>query len=75
MTSKYDSIRELDGERRGNREATPEMSVENYMIPPPFWELGGSPKEEEVGGESVYPTRIANRSNRIRVKTYVLEYR
>ena len=69
MTTKYDSIRGLDEERRGNRGAAPEMSVENYMIPPPFWELGGSPKEEEeVRDELIRPTRLANRRSRIRVK-------
>ena len=67
MTSKYDSIRELDEEVNGGQRL-PEMSVEDYMIPPPFWELGGSPKEEEVKGEPSNPIKLANKSNRIRVK-------
>ena len=69
MTSKYDSIRELDGERRekvrGVVARLPEMSIENYMEPPPFWELGSSIKDEE---EPYRPSRLANSSNRIRVK-------
>ena len=69
MTSKYDSIRELDEERgekvRGVVARLPEMSIENYMKPPPFWELGGSIKD---GGEPYRPPRLANSSNRIRVK-------
>ena len=65
-SSKYDSIRELDEERGRNMGSkVPEMSIENYMIPPPFWELGSSIKEEE---ELIRPTRLANSSNRIRVK-------
>ena len=67
MASTYDSIRELDKERRGNRVAVPEMSVENYMIPPPFWELGSSIKEED-GEEPSRPVKCANRDTRIRVK-------
>ena len=68
MAQKYEPIRELDDEMNGGQRAT-EMSVENYMIPPPFWELGGSPKEEveEVRNEPIRP-KIANSSNRIRVK-------
>ena len=66
-SSKYDSIKELDKERRGNRGAAPEMSIENYMEPPPFWELGGSPKEE-VRDVPSCPIKCANSSNRIRVK-------
>ena len=67
-SSIYDSIRELDEERRGNREAAPEMSIVNYMVPPPFWELGGSLEMEEIKDEPIRPTKIANKSNRIRVK-------
>ena len=69
-SSKYDSIKELDKERRGNKGAAPEMSIENYMEPPPFWELGGSinEEEEEVRYEPYSPPRVANKSNRIRVK-------
>ena len=69
MTSTYDSIRELDEEVNGGQRL-PEMSITNYMIPPTFWELGGSPKEEEeeVRDELIRPTRLANKSNRIRVK-------
>ena len=65
MTSMYDSIKELDEERRGN--VGPEMSIENYMVPPPFWELGCSPEAEEVRDEPIRE-KIANKSNRIRVK-------
>ena len=71
-SSLYDSIRGLDEERRKSHVVVPEMSVANYMIPPPFWELGASLKEEgeeeEVGDELIRPTRLANRSSRIRVK-------
>ena len=64
-SSKYDSIRELD-EERGIRWRATEMSIEKYMEPPPFWELGASIKEE--GYELPYQPREANKSNRIRVK-------
>ena len=66
-SSKYDSIRELDEERMGVR--IPEMSIEKYMEPPPFWELGASIREEEEVREK--PSRfikLANKDNRIRVK-------
>ena len=62
-SSIYDSIKELDKERRGYK--VEEMSIENYMKPPPFWELGASINEEEEEG---YEPREANKSNRIRVK-------
>ena len=69
MPSIYDSIRELDEERRGNREAAPEMSIVNYMVPPTFCELGSSLKmEEEVGDAPFQPMKVANRGNQIRVK-------
>ena len=69
ISSAYDSIRELDEERRGNREAAPEMSIVNYMVPPTFWELGSSLKmEEEVGDAPFQPMKVADRGNRIRVK-------
>ena len=64
-SSKYDSIRVLDKERRGNCGAAPEMSVENYMIPPPFWELGSSIKDEEVGEEPSHPVMLANKGAEI----------
>ena len=66
MTSIYDSIRELDGEMNGGQRVK-EMTIENYMVPPPFWKLGGSP---EVGVVIEEPIRakIANSTNRIRVK-------
>ena len=64
----YDSIKELDKERRKSQRVVPEMSIENYMEPPPFWELGGSIKDEEDGGKPYRPSRLANSSNRIRVK-------
>ena len=70
MAHKYESIRELDDEMNGGKRET-EMSIEKYMIPPPFWELGGSIKdedEEEVRYEPYRPPRLANSSNRIRVK-------
>ena len=64
-SSKYDSIRVLD-EKRGKRwRAAPEMSIEKYMEPPPFWELGSSINEEE---EPSNPIKLANSGNRIRVK-------
>ena len=64
MHSIYDSIRVLDKERRGVR--LPEMSIEKYMEPPPFWELGSSIKDEEE--EQSHHLKLANKSNRIRVK-------
>ena len=69
-SSKYDSIRELDEEReRRMRHKVEEMSIEKYMEPPPFWELGGSINdEEEVRYEPYHPVKLANKSNRIRVK-------
>ena len=74
-SSNYEPIRELDEERREldkerrRRGVVPEMSIENYMEPPPFWELGGSiNEEEEVRYEPHRPPRLANSSNRIRVK-------
>ena len=69
-SSKYDTIRELD-EERGRRmgHKVGEMSIENYMEPPPFWELGGSIKdEEEARYEPSHPVKLANKSNRIRAK-------
>ena len=65
MTSNYDSIRELDKERRGSWGAAQEMSIVKYMEPPPFWELGSSVRDEE---EVRYEPKCANGSNRIRVK-------
>ena len=67
MTSKYDSIRELDEEVNGGQRL-PEMPIESYMVPPPFWELGGSPKEEDESSEPKEFVKCANSSNRIRVK-------
>ena len=80
MAHKYDSIRELDDEVTG-RTRLPEMSVENYMIPPPFRELGGSPvKMEHIKNYMITSTRgvnscrpkefvkCANATNRVRVK-------
>ena len=64
--SKYDSIRELD-EKRGHKVA--EMLIEDYMKPPPFWELGASINEEEEEGYGPpHQPREANKSDRIRVK-------
>ena len=63
----YDSIRELDIKRGGGGLA--EMSIEKYMEPPPFWELGASiNEEEEEGYEPPHQPREANKSDRIRVK-------
>ena len=71
----YDSIKELDIKRGGG--GLVEMSIENYMIPPPFWELGASIEkyekeerceEEEEGYEPPHQPREANKGNRIRVK-------
>ena len=68
-SSKYDSIRELDIKRGGG--GLVDMSIEKYMIPPPFWELGASiekyEEEERCKGEG-YQLREANKSDRIRVK-------
>ena len=65
--SKYGSIRELDIKRGGGGLA--EMSIEKYMEPPPFWELGASiNEEEEEGYEPPHQPREANKSDRIRVK-------
>ena len=75
MAQRYESIRELDDEKNGGKREM-KMSIEKYMIPPPFWKLGASiekyEKEERCGEEercvTQYPTNLANRSNRIRVK-------
>ena len=80
MAHKYDSIRELDNEVVGLTRL-PEMSVENYMIPPPFRELGGSPIKMDhirnimitprMGENSSCPkefVKCANSSNQTRVK-------
>ena len=80
MAHKYDTIRELDEEMNGGQRL-PEMLVENYMIPPPFWELGGSPvKMDHIKNYMITPARgtnssnekefvkCANSSNRVRVK-------
>ena len=78
----YDTIRELDKERGRNKGEEQEMSIEKYMKPPPFWELGASIekyeeeercKEEEEEErckeeEEGYQPREANKSDRIRVK-------
>ena len=66
-SSKYDSIRELDIKSGGG--GLREMSIEKYMEPPPFWELGASiNEEEEEGYEPPHQQREANKSDRIRVK-------
>ena len=65
-SSKYDSIRELDARGKGQKPIM--LPLDKYMEPPPFWELGGSINEEEVGYEPPRPPRLANSSNRIRVK-------
>ena len=66
-SSKYGSIRELDIKRGGG--GLVEMSIEKYMEPPPFWELGASVNEEEEEGyEPQHQPREANKSDRIRVK-------
>ena len=62
MTSKYDSIRELDKERNGCS-GLQMMSIAKYMEPPPFWELGSSIRDVRSS-----PIKCANGSNRIRVK-------
>ena len=68
-SSKYDSIRALDEERGKSWGVVPEMSVANYMIPPPFWELGSSIKdEEEEEEEREERPEVANKDTRIRVK-------
>ena len=66
----YDSIKELDKERRGNKGEVQEMSIEKYKEPPPFWELGSSIEnyEKEERCETRYTTNLANGSNRVRVK-------
>ena len=80
MAHTYDTIRELDDEMNGGQRL-PEMSIENYMIPPPFWELGGSPvKIDNIKNYMITPrmgvnsrspkefVKCANGTNRIRVK-------
>ena len=75
MEHRYDLVRELDEEMNGGKRKM-EMSIENYMIPPPFWKLGASIEkyEKEVRCEkeercvTQYPTNLVNRSNRVRVK-------
>ena len=65
MAHTYESIRELDDEMNGGKREK-EMSIDEYMLPPPFWELGASIKEEEE--EQPHFIKLANKSNRIRVK-------
>ena len=69
MEHRYEFIRELDDEKNGGKRKM-SMSIENYMIPPPFWKLGASIEkyEEEERCVTQYPTNLANRSNRVRVK-------
>ena len=69
MAHRYELIRELDEEMNGGKREM-EMSIEKYMVPPPFWELGASIKEDEEEERCVtrYTTNLANRSNRVRVK-------
>ena len=44
MARRYESIRELDDEKNGGKRET-KMTIEKYMIPPPFWKLGASIEE------------------------------
>ena len=75
MEHRYESIRELDDEKNGGKREM-KMSIEKYMIPPPFWKLGASIEKYEKEGRceeeercvTRYPTNLANRSNRIRAK-------
>ena len=79
MAHRYELIRELDDEMNGGKRRM-EMSIEKYMIPPSFWELGASIdkyeaeercKEEEMIVSQCpghYPRNLANGSNRVRVK-------
>ena len=80
MAHKYDTIGELDDEMNGGQRL-PEMSVGNYMIPPPSWELGGSPiKMDHIKNYMITPrmgvnshrpkvfVKCANSSNRVRAK-------
>ena len=61
MGDKYDTIRELDKERNGCS-GLHKTSIEDYMIPPPFWELGGSPiKMEHIRNYIVTSTRLPNK--------------
>ena len=79
MAHKYDSIRELDDVEAGWTRL-PEMSIERYMVPPPF-EVPFTPvKMDHISNIMITSTRgvnssnrkefvkCANSSNRIRVK-------
>ena len=57
---KYDSIRTLDKERgKKMGRVVPEMSIEKYMEPPPFWELGSLIKDDEEEEPYRPPRQIA----------------
>ena len=66
MAQKYDAIRELDDEVAGIMRF-PEMSIANYVMPPPFMETI-VPKMEHIRNIMITPVKVANRNNRIRVK-------
>ena len=66
MAHKYDSIRELDREG-GEDRVVPELSIEGYMVPPPFEETKVQ-KMEHIRNIMITSERVANRSNRIRVE-------
>ena len=74
MAQRYESIRELDEEKNGG-EREKEMSIERYMIPPPFWKLGASIEKYEKAEEekerylmAVSQPMTANKTTHIRVK-------
>ena len=69
MAHKYDSIRELDREaRRNGGQGLYMLPIADYMIPPSFKEIFAPVKMEHIRNIMVTPEKLANSSNRIRVK-------
>ena len=64
----YDSIRELDEEGRNGRRELRMISIADYMIPPTFKEPFTPIEMDHIRNIMITPTRLANSSNRIRVK-------
>ena len=67
MDDKYDSIRELDDEAVGNLRL-PEMAITSYMKPPSFVDVFTPVKMDHIRNIMITPAKVANSSNRIRVK-------
>ena len=67
MGDKYDSIRELDDEAVSNLRL-PEMAIASYMKPPSFVDVFTPIKMDHIRNIMITPAKVANSSNRIRVK-------